>query len=325
MTRRSADTWSVDDEERLAILAREGRREVENLSGSQRAFGEVIAERERSLDDQGLRGQLVRARDTVRDIIDGATRLEEAQLKLDRISRICGEMDSIADEYVTASISDVEGRFATISDLVDRYFSALESDTPGLARPRLRLLRDQDRAVVLEIEFRGERIDQAYGYLSQSQLNSFGLAVFLASARIGNTAFPFLVLDDVINSFDAYKRPRLAELLRTEFSDFQLVVLTHDQVWWDRLARECPDWIRLRFSRYEPGSGPLCQEALSSLEEIGRFIEDDRPELAGRSLGPLMELNLQEIAEGIEAYVAYNRRNEYTLRAPPGPSESSRV
>lgn len=189
----------------------------------------------------------------------------------------------------------------------------MEETTEGIGDPALKLLKDQDRAVVLEIEFRGDRIDGAHGYLSQSQLNSFGLAVFLAAARRANDAFPFLVLDDVINSFDSYKRPRLARLLREEFDDFQLLVFTHDDIWSDRLAAECPTWIRKRIGRYELGSGPVMSDDRSTVETIESFLDDDRATMAGRVLGPFLEREFQEIAEAFEALVPYNRKNEYTL------------
>jgi hypothetical protein len=313
LSQKAPEKWGDEDVLRMAELLAEAAAMSARASELRASLATAIEERSVELDDRGVRTCMVRARDLIRDILDTQGRIDLSKRRADGLATLCEVSDRVADEYVAASNADVERRFSAISTDVDRYFSVLEAGTPGLAGPALRLVQDRDRAVILEIEFRGERIDHAHGYLSQSQLNSFGLAVFLASARIANNTFPFLVLDDVINSFDAYKRPRLAELLRTDFSDFQLLVLTHDHLWWDRLARECPSWVRLRFTRYEPGSGPIYKEGVSSVEEIGAFIDEDRPDLAGRSLGPLMELELQELAEAFEALVPYNRRNEYTL------------
>lgn len=267
----------------------------------------------KSFEDTESRTAMVTARDLIRDVLKANHSLDDRQNRAKRTAALSTEFDSLVQEYVDESINDVQERFDAISEDVARYFDMLESTTPGLGKPALKLLKDQDRAVVLEIEFRGDRIDHAYSYLSQSQLNSFGLAVFLASVRSVNASFPFLVLDDVINSFDAYKRPRLAQLLKEEFDDFQLLVLTHDPIWWDRLGTICPTWVRMRLKRYDLGSGPVSEEGKTTLEQISSFIEDDQPELAGRSLGPLMELELQEMAEAFEALVPFNRRNEYTL------------
>lgn len=224
------------------------------------------------------------------------------------------EYQALVERYVAMNIEDVETRFAAISADVDRYFDILEASTQGVAHPALKLLRDQERAVILEIEFGGERISPAYSYLSESQLNSFGLAVFLASVRHVNRDFRVVVLDDVVNSFDAYKRPQMIRLLKQEFSDFQIIVLTHDDVWWTQLIDQCPQWARLKIKRYEPGIGPISETAKSELEQIEAYLRDDEPTQAARTLGPMLERKLQSLCEAMQVSVTYNARNEYTLR-----------
>lgn len=217
------------------------------------------------------------------------------------------------DDYIQSSIDNVQKRFDAVSSDVQTYFEILEERTEGLRRPVLKLLPDQDRAVVLQVKFRGEPVYPAYRYLSESQLNSFGLAVFLASAKHFNSDFKFLVLDDVINSFDAYKRPQVIKLLKQEFSDHQVLLLTHDSVWCDQLSEKCPSWVQRRFTRLEPGSGPVVMEGVSPLEEIKRLIDEDKPVNAGRNMGPFLERQLQQLCESFEVTIKYNQRNEYTL------------
>lgn len=221
---------------------------------------------------------------------------------------------ALVERYVTMNVDDVDVRFAAISTDVDRYFGILEANTDGVAHPALKLLRDQERAVVLEVEFRGDRVSPAYSYLSESQLNSFGLSVFLASVRHINRDFRLVLLDDVVNSFDAHKRPQMIKLLKQEFSDFQVIVLTHDDVWWTQLIDHCPHWSRIKFKRYEAGIGPILEAAKSEREAIEVFLKDDEATQAARTLGPMLERNLQALCEAMEVSVTYNARNEYTLR-----------
>jgi hypothetical protein len=189
----------------------------------------------------------------------------------------------------------------------------LEEHTEDIGQPALRLLTDRDRAVVLEVGFRGESIYPAYRYLSESQLNSFGLAVFLTSAKYFNQDFKFLILDDVINSFDAYKRPQLIRLLREEFSDHQVLLLTHDRVWRDQLFEVCPNWVKRRFIRYEPGIGPIDVDGAAPIDVIQQYIDNDEPMTAGQKMGPFLERQLQHLCEAFEVMVKYNQRNEYSL------------
>jgi len=221
--------------------------------------------------------------------------------------------EEIIDDYVQSSIANVEDRFRIISDDVREFFEILEQDTEGLKGASLKLLTDEDRAVELQINFHGDDIFPAYKYLSESQLNSFGLSVFLASAKYFNSNFKFIILDDIINSFDGYKRPRISELLKTKFSQHQILLLTHDNVWSDRLFETFPACVKKRFIRWELNHGPVDVDGFAPLEEIKKLVDEDKPVQAGSLMGPFLERQFQELCEKFEVMVKYTRLNEYTL------------
>ena len=66
--------------------------------------------------------------------------------------------------------------------------------------------------------------------------------------------------------------------------------------------------------RYDVTTGPIMQDGLCDLEKVEKDLDDDQPSRAGQLLGPMLERELQELCEAFEASVAYNRRNEYTLK-----------
>jgi len=287
--------------------------EAEQLEATRDNLLGQVKRRIEALQKDTSRTQLVTDHTNMRSALDLWGELETARRRLTRLSEIHRSFEAVVEDYVQSSIGNVQKRFDIISSDVQTYFEMLEADTADLGRPVLKLLTDQDRAVVLQVEFLGEPIYPAYRYLSESQLNSFGLAVFLASAKYFNQDFKFLILDDVINSFDGYKRPQVIRLLKQEFSDHQVLLLTHDRVWRDRLFEACPTWVKRRFNRWEPGVGPIDVEGVVPLEEIEHLIDDDKPVLAGQMMGPFLERQLQELCESFEVLVKYNQRNEYTL------------
>ncbi len=272
-----------------------------------------VTERVEVLKKDTSRARLVTDHSNMLSAIDLWARLEVARKQFARLDQVRERFEGVVEDYVQSSIENVEKRFEVISSDVQTYFGILEEHAVGLGRPELKLLRDQDRAVVLQVEFHGEPVYPAYRYLSESQLNSFGLVVFLASAKYFNQGFKFLILDDVINSFDGYKRPQVIKLLKQEFSDHQILLMTHDLVWRDRLFKECPTWMKYRFTKWELGSGPICREGVAPLTIIEQLIEEDEPVRAGRNMGPFLERQLQELCESFEVMVKYNQRNEYTL------------
>ena len=170
-----------------------------------------------------------------------------------------------------------------------------------------------DRSVVLEVEFQGTAISPAYRYLSESQLNSFGLAVSLASATHFNQAFPFLILDDVVNSCDAYKRPQLMDLLLTHLGHVQVLLMTHDTFWRDLLHKRLNSWSRLNFLRYDLGVGPVHEPGKDTYARLQDELDRDEANAAAARLASYLEDAAQEIGEAIEINVKFNRRGEYTL------------
>lgn len=274
----------------------------------------VVKQRADAITADTTRAQLVQDYDWISQSLAFYSRWDAQAKRFKSLESVASQFTSIVDSYTAASLTDVQSKFARISGDVKRYFDILEEGTVGISDPSLRLLVDQDRAVVLEIVFHNRTESPAYKYLSESQLNSFGLSVFLASAKSFNHEFRFLILDDVVNSFDGYKRPRVIHLLNQEFSDFQFVLLTHDNVWWNQLIEHFPSWIRLHFQRIEYGSGPIVTDGKTELDSIKELLDADQPVFAGRLLGPYLERKFQEICESFEAAVPFRSSNEYSLR-----------
>jgi len=311
---QTVDVVSADSPKSIAFLADE-------LSLASTAFARLRTEtiaridvRITELKDDSKRTQLVADEQELTELLSLWDKVQSEKALSTRMDQIGRDLEKIAADFVASSNADVAAKFSTISDDVARYFGVLEVSAKTLASPVLRLIPDQDRAVTLEIEFLGETISPAYKFLSESQLNSFGLALFLASARHFNAGFRFLILDDIVNSFDGYKRPQVVELLKSEFHDFQLLILTHDEVWAERLFKAFPAWVRTKFTRFDPEIGPIIGDGLSDLEKIEKDLLDDEPTRAGQLLGQLLERELQEVCEAFEGALPFNRRNEYTLQ-----------
>ena len=70
-------------------------------------------------------------------------------------------------------------------------------------------------------------------YNSEAHLDSLGLCIFLAFVKHFGAGVPLLVLDDVVSSVDAAHRTRICALLLREFADYQLLVTTHDALWFE--------------------------------------------------------------------------------------------
>lgn len=295
------------------FLTKIDTKEFESLLNSESGIKDEISSRVENLEKDESRKALV-------DDFQQANKLQESFLKWNRLNKNIeklGEIkrvyEEIRNDYVEDTKKSVQESFDAISSDVAAYFKILEWDSDVLDNPKIKLYYERDKAVELEIMFGGELISPAYKFLSESQLNSFGLSIFLASAKHFNPNFKLIILDDVINSFDAYKRPQVIDLLSEHFSDYQILLLTHDSVWLDRLQRRFPQWIRNHFFGWDYAIGPKMRPGKNSYEQIDESLSQDKPEEAGWKFGVYLEWILRELCENLEASVKYNKRNEYTL------------
>ena len=90
------------------------------------------------------------------------------------------------------------------------------------------------RKVVLEVTVDGME-GAALGVMSQGELNSLALSLFMPRATLPESPFRFVVIDDPVQSMDPARVDGLARVLENAARSRQVIVFTHD----DRLARSC--------------------------------------------------------------------------------------
>jgi hypothetical protein len=115
------------------------------------------------------------------------------------------------------------------------------------------------------------------GYLSDSQLNSLGLALYLAAARRFNQSLRFLMLDDVMSSYDASHRLALVQVLDQYLDDFQVIITTHDQAFFREIKSVLSSKGNWRFEQLKPWlleTGVRIESACDTDDDIERRLKD---------------------------------------------------
>lgn len=137
-----------------------------------------------------------------------------------------------------------------------------------IPRPR-RTIRGQDIAFTLKQ--RGKEIDQPHQMLNEARQSALALALYLAGRCImSKTMQPdapkLMVLDDVLIGLDQSNRLPVLDLIKSEFqNDWQIVLLTHDRVWFEMARAHLmeTDWVGL--------------EMFEGVDEIGNTHPVPRP------------------------------------------------
>jgi hypothetical protein len=110
----------------------------------------------------------------------------------------------------------------------------------------------------------------ALGVMSQGELHSLALSLFVPRATLAESPFRFIVIDDPVQSMDPSRVEGLARVLEGASADRQVVVFTHD----DRL----PEAVRrldiaaeiVEVTRRDAS----VVELRRALDPVGRYLED---------------------------------------------------
>jgi recombinational DNA repair ATPase RecF len=233
-----------------------------------------------------------------------AWRLAEKQAL--RAQRSLDLAERVFDAYQQKQKEDLAALLTRISRRVAEIYSALH---PGEDLDAVSVEPWTAKGIELAIEFYGSRQRPPHGVLSESHLNSLAIALFLAMAESFNEQIGFLLLDDVINSFDVEHRGRLAQLLADGFSEWQLIVLTHDQQFFEHLSRRAPSWRRLEFTSWSYASGPRTTqyETAGMLHHARERLESGDVHGAATKARRALEELLQEVCEALWAPLPFRR------------------
>jgi predicted ATPase len=112
----------------------------------------------------------------------------------------------------------------------------------------------------------------AFGVMSQGELHSLAVSVFLPRAGFRESPFRFMVIDDPVQSMDPAKVDGLARVLAAAGTDRQVIVFTHDERLPEAARRLGLDTTVLEVTR----RAESVVEVRVALDPVERYIDDAR-------------------------------------------------
>ncbi len=234
-------------------------------------------------------------------------------------------------EYRKAQLANVcelaqQARKDTVQALMDRvaavadgYYQRIHPDE-SIGTPTLKVTDRGKASIQLESEFHGKRGDPR-GRYSEAHVDSLGLCLFLAIRRLHHNQekdFALLILDDVLHSVDGEHRRQTAELIFEEFHDHQVVVTTHDPIWFENL-KAASGRVGKKFSKYNLAGwtldeGPVLGDHLSDYEWLmSAQATIAKPADKVIKAGRLLEEVLHNACHNLKASIEYNIEGAYTM------------
>jgi hypothetical protein len=232
------------------------------------------------------------------------------------LEKIYASIEKIYNAFVKEQKKEIENFVKSFSNEITTYYEYMHPGEP-VRNFSITTIIDEDelKGITLEYEFLGQKVSPPQKYLSESHLNSLGIAFFLASVKAFNKINKFFILDDIISSFDLNHRARLSSLLLEHFRDYQLVILTHEKSWFEYMKHQVKgrhDWI-INAVHWSEDRGTHLKESLTDLKtQIEIKIKNNEVDGLGNTIRKYLEGFLKEVCEEIEVHVKYlsNERNE---------------
>jgi energy-coupling factor transporter ATP-binding protein EcfA2 len=181
---------------------------------------------------------------------------------------------------------------------------------------RLYLPDNADKAIDIRLKFYGVEQDSPRLTLSEGNRNSLGLCIFLSMAKRQADKDRPLFLDDVVVSLDRDHRGMIRVLLEKDFSERQVVVLTHDREWYTELRQQLDAkcWAFKVLLPWEtPAIGIRWSHKITTFDDA-RVHVNDRPDSAGNDARKIMDVELSLIAERLQIRMPYLRADKNDKR-----------
>lgn len=233
-------------------------------------------------------------------------------------------INRIHEHAIEARKAAVQTTLEAVSTTANRYYEAVHPKE-NIATSKLTVREVGQGSVNLSTNFAGNE-EHPMLHLSESHLDTLGLCYFLALRKHEaerEPSFRLIVLDDVMHSVDAEHRGRVAELLRSELSDHQIVITTHDKHFYDILRatlgtggfsyQSIADWDLVR--------GPILSDPSTDLDVI---LDEDaytkrRSEDLSAAGGRFFEWLLKQLNEGLQVAVLarFSRGHDIGSLWPP--------
>jgi recombinational DNA repair ATPase RecF len=250
---------------------------------------------------------------------DAFLKIKQFERNKSKLEHQKNSLELIYNEFVKRQKEGLESFINTFSSYINDFYQYMN---PGEQFHEIRIVTigedDELNGITIEYKYGNEWVSPPQKYFSESHLNCFGISFFLASVIAFNNENKFIVLDDVISSFDSTHRKRFADLLFEKFADYQFIVLTHELEWFSyvRQLAKRKGWI-IEEIKWTETKGAHLEEKPNDIKElIERELANSSVETLGNPIRKYLEAKLKDICLNLDVKVSFRLNDVNEKRMP---------
>jgi energy-coupling factor transporter ATP-binding protein EcfA2 len=172
------------------------------------------------------------------------------------------------------------------------------------------------RLIELRVVLHGQPVQQPQHFLNEARLSAIALALYFAglleTVPQGPSWPRVLVLDDVLIGLDMANRLPVLEIVRSEFSEWQVFLLTHDKTWYEmvRTLVEGAPWLAFEMYRHTDRTTgvdrPIVKSPAGYLQRAKMQLAANETEAAANYARKAFEHKLKKFCSNESLAVAFN-------------------
>lgn len=225
----------------------------------------------------------------------------------------------IYDEFEKQQKQGLDNFINSFSVKINEYYQFMNPDEPFQDIEIITKGEDDELdGLTIKYKYNNKWEVNPLKHFSESHLNCLGLSFFLASVDAFNKENDFIILDDVISSFDSNHRRRFADLLFDKFSKYQIILLTHEKEWFTNIISpkaKNKGWL-VNEIKWTEAKGTFLKEKPSDLKEAILYqLAEGNLDNIGNQMRKYLEHCLKDVALNLEAKLSFkfNDSNEHRM------------
>lgn len=224
----------------------------------------------------------------------------------------------IYTKYAKIKKREIQSIYEEIQNDIETFYSIIH---PKEDHGKIQLIVDKTKksnSVDIKVNSFKREVDPR-AYQSEGHLDSLGLCVFLAFIKKFNSGCNLLVLDDIVTTIDSNHRNRICELLFEKFPEKQIIITTHDQIWYEQiLSTQKMFGIRSKFKNYiikrwNVNTGLDLIPYRTRIETIQSKLDNLDKQGAGNEIRQYLEFILSEACHNLAVKITFRKNGKYTL------------
>jgi len=234
------------------------------------------------------------------------TELSKVQIELKMCQNRFDLAEKIYSTFSETKKAKIQETYDSMQGDIQSFYSMLH---PNELHKNIELTVElgQRASTKLRMESFGREGEDPRALTSEGHLDSLGLCIFLGFVKKFNEGCSLIVLDDVVSTVDAKHRENICKLLLEEFRDKQLIITTHDGVWYEQLRAFQRaygiegDFKNLIITNWHVESGPTIRPYKIRWDRIQEKIDSGDKTGAGNDGRQYLEWVLEKICEVTQA------------------------